>query len=222
MANARKSSGLTIGQLLTLTFGFLVASVAIFLFGMLVGRDMADQRMAKQQQVTHLPAPLPPTANPQAASPAPVNRVAASGATETPFRIALGATPTAGRPTAPASKASATPTAVPKATPTHLGPMVAWGITPTKAQTPASAASAASAGGFTVQVSATNDAVQAVMLARRLRAKGFDAYTTQGPIGGVTWYRVRVGRFADREAAKAMETRLRRDEQLEAAYVAPQ
>ena len=216
MANVRKSSGLTIGQLLTLTLGFLLASVAIFLFGMWVGRDMADQRMAKQQQVTHLPAPIPPTANPQAAAPTVPNKVAGAGATETPFRIALAATPTAGHPTTAATKATATPTSAAKSTPTHIGPMVAWGVTPTRIGSPPAT------GGWTVQVSATNDAVQAVMLSRKLRSKGYDAYTTQGPIGGVTWYRVRVGRFADREAAKAMETRLRREEQLEAAYVAPQ
>jgi cell division septation protein DedD len=216
MANVRKSPGLTIGQLLTLTLGFLLASVAIFLFGMWVGRDMADQRMAKQQQVAHLPAPMPPTANPQAAAPTVANKVAAAGATETPFRIALAATPTAGHPTTVAAKATPTPTAAAKGTPTHIGPMVPWGVTPTRIGSPPAT------GGWTVQVSATNDAVQAVMLSRKLRSKGYDAYTTQGPIGGVTWYRVRVGRFADREAAKAMETRLRREEQLEAAYVAPQ
>ena len=218
MANVRKSPGLTIGQLLTLTLGFLLASVAIFLFGMWVGRDMADQRMAKQPQVAHLPAPVPPTANfVQAATAAPANKVAAVGATETPFRIALAATPTAGHPTTVAAKATPTPTSAPKGTPTHLGPMVAYGVTPTRigSQPPAT-------GGWTVQVSATNDALQAVMLSRKLRSKGYDAYTTQGPIGGVIWYRVRVGRFADREAAKAMEARLRKEEQLEAAYVAPQ
>jgi cell division septation protein DedD len=218
MANVRRSPGLTIGQLLTLTLGFLLASVAIFLFGMWVGRDMADQRAAKQPQVAHLPAPMAPTPNPQAATAAPANKVgvAGAGATETPFRIALAASPTAGHPTTVVAKATPTATAVPKSTPTHLGPMVAWGVTPTRIGSPAAT------GGFTVQVSATNDALQAVMLSRKLRSKGYDAYTTQGPIGGVTWYRVRVGRFADREAAKAMETRLRREEQLEAAYVAPQ
>jgi cell division protein FtsN len=213
MANPRRSSGLTIGQLLTLTFGFLIASAAIFLFGMWVGRDMADQRMAKQQQVVHMPVGTPPV----------VTKVVAAAPTETPFRLAIAPTFTLAPRPSPA-KPSPTPTgAPPRETPTHLGPMVPWGVTPTQhsVQTPA-ATGGATGGGWTVQVAATNDPVQAVVLARKLRAKGFDSYTTQGPIGGVTWYRVRVGRFADRESAKAMETRLRREEQLEAAYVSPQ
>lgn len=202
MANRRTPSGLTIGQLLTLTFGFLVASVAIFFFGIWVGRDMAEQRLGKQQEVVHLPIGSPP----------PATNVVAQ-ATDTPLRLAMAATATP----AP-QKPSATPTAAtPKTTPTRFGPMVAWGATPTaRVTTPKET------GGWTVQVGATTDAVQAVVLARRLRSKGYDAYTTQGPIGGVTWYRVRVGRFGDRESAKAMETRLRRDEQIEAAYVSPQ
>jgi cell division septation protein DedD len=184
---------------LTLTFGFLVASVAIFLFGIWVGRDMADQRTAKQEQVVHLPVGSPP----------PSTKVVAS-ATETPLRLALAFTATP-----QAEKPSPTPTSPPEATPTKLAPMVVWGATPTRR-------AAAEAGGWTVQVGAMTDPVQAVMLARRLRAKGYDAYTTQGPIGGVVWYRVRVGRFADRESAKAMETRLQKEEQIEAAYVSPQ
>jgi cell division septation protein DedD len=202
MANRRVSSGLTIGQLLTLTFGFLVASIFIFGFGFWVGRDMTEQRLGRQQEVVHLPVPNTPV----------VTKVVAAAGTETPVRIALAPTSTPGtaKPTVSAT------VAVAKATPTRLGPMVAWAVTPTQR------AAQKEAGGWTVQVGASTDAVQAVVLARRLRAKGYDAYTSQGPIGGVTWYRVRVGRFSDKDSAKAMEGRLRREEQIEAAYVSPQ
>jgi cell division septation protein DedD len=57
------------------------------------------------------------------------------------------------------------------------------------------------------------------MFARQLRQRGYDAYTVQAPIGNVTWYRVRVGRFTDRAAAKLMEQRLKEQEKVEAAYV---
>ena len=33
-------------------------------------------------------------------------------------------------------------------------------------------------------------------------------HATQAQIGGVTWYRVRVGRFATAPSAKAMESKL--------------
>ncbi|MFN8642222.1 MAG: SPOR domain-containing protein, partial [Candidatus Binatia bacterium] len=74
-------------------------------------------------------------------------------------------------------------------------------------------------GGWTVQAYATNDTMRAIMLARTLRGKGYDASTATRQIGGATWYTVRVGHFRDRAAAKAMEERRRREEGLEAASV---
>ena len=84
------------------------------------------------------------------------------------------------------------------------------------------AAEPAGEGLWTVQVLASTDLVQAVILARQLRAKGYDAFTAEEKLGQVTWYRVRVGRFANHDAAKEMEQRLRRQEQLEAAYATKQ
>src|SRR6185295_15325530 len=55
----RRSPGLTFGQLITLTFGFLLASVVIFVFGLWVGRDLADQQAAKQREVAHVPVAPP-------------------------------------------------------------------------------------------------------------------------------------------------------------------
>jgi cell division septation protein DedD len=72
-----------------------------------------------------------------------------------------------------------------------------------------------------VQVYATTDPKQATAMARRLIAKGYQAYTLEAPMRGVTWYRVRVGRFTSRERAKMMERRLKQLEGMEAAYVTP-
>jgi DedD protein len=202
MADRRRSAGLSIGQVFALTVGFLLASALIFFFGYWIGIDLTEQRLARERQVIRLPL-MTPTALPEAVGALP----------PTPTRIAIGLAPTA-TPTYPLPTATAVPVA--RATPTRLGPLVSWLATPTHPR-------AAEAGtGWTVQVNATTDAVQAVMLARRLRAKGYDAYTVQGPIGGVNWYRVRVGRFTTREAAKAVETKLREQEKMEAAYVARQ
>jgi len=52
-----------------------------------------------------------------------------------------------------------------------------------------------------------------------LSAKGYDASTATKQVSGATWYVVRVGRFRDRTAAKALETKLRSEEGLEAASV---
>jgi cell division septation protein DedD len=56
----------------------------------------------------------------------------------------------------------------------------------------------------------------------RLRAQGFAAYTVQAPLRGQTWYRVRVGRFANRDEARDVEARLRQTGEFKGAYVTSQ
>jgi len=196
---ARAPSGLSIGQLVTLTFGFLIASVLIFALGWLVGNDAAEQRIAREAQIVRLPVQLP-TREPES----PGARVAAA-ATPPPIAVAVAATPTHPRPVA-----TSTPVLVVRA---------ATATRPPAATKTAVPASASGMGRWTVQVSATTDPLQAVMLARKLRSKGYDAYTVQGPIGGLMWYRVRVGRYQDKAAAAATERRLKQQEGMEAAFV---
>jgi cell division septation protein DedD len=193
MASRGRGAGLTIGQLLTLTFGFLLASVVIFLFGMWIGNDIAEQRFAQERNVVRMAVSTPPA---------------------TPTVLELpSATPTV--TVTPASGfewATATPRVRPTVTP--RAPLVGWPSTPTAEVAPVPPAES----GWTVQVAATTDLAQALQLVQRLRAKGYDAYTRRRPIAGMTWYRVRVGQFADRAAAKKLEERLKRDMGLEAAF----
>lgn len=190
----RRGAGLTFGQLITLTFGFLLASLFIFVFGFWVGHDLADQRALRQRQALRVPL---------AAAPTPVAVAAAVPPAVPATRAPLLATATAPRPVATATEV---PTARATATPLRVA---------TKAPTAAS-------GNYTVQAYATNDTVRAIMLARTLRAKGYDATTGEKKVGAVTWYTVKVGRFRDRAAAKAMENKLRDVEGLEAASVVTQ
>lgn len=192
----RRTPGLTFGQLITLTFGFLLASVVIFVFGLWVGRDLAEQQAAKQRDVARVPV-APPAAEP--------TRVVA----------AVPAGPAA--PVAVAAVATSTVVAM-TATPVMI---VKVESTATRARTAAGTPTPAP-NGWTVQAYATNDTVRAVMLARTLRAKGYDASTGTKQVSGVTWYLVRVGRFRDRGAAKALEAKLRSEEGLEAASVTAQ
>ncbi|HUK55688.1 MAG TPA: SPOR domain-containing protein [Nitrospiria bacterium] len=75
-------------------------------------------------------------------------------------------------------------------------------------------------GGYTVQVAAIRDRATAQALADRLRRKGYPAFVLSYviPKRG-TWYRVRVGHFKQREAAREMTRRLSRQERL-TVYVA--
>lgn len=197
----RRSPGLTFGQLITLTFGFLLASVVIFVFGVWVGRDLAEQQAAKQRDIARVPVAPPPPGPTKLAAAVPPTHAEAAVATRPPV-VAV----------------------VPTATPVRLSTATAVAVvriaaTPTRV---AAAATPAGSGGWTVQAYATNDTIRAVMLARTLRGKGYDASTATRQVGGTTWYLVRVGRYRDRSAAKQMESKLRSEEGLEAALVTAQ
>lgn len=196
----RRSPGLTFGQLITLTFGFLLASLVIFVFGFWVGRDLADREAAKQRDIARVPIAPP---EPEPSKPAAV-RPAAVVATRAPVAIVVAPSST------PVSAASATAVLI-----------VRLATTPTAARVAAGTPTAGS-GDYTVQAYATNDMMRAVMLSKTLQGKGYAAATATKQIGGVTWYMVRVGRYRDRASAKVMESKLRSEEGLEAASVTAQ
>jgi len=216
------SAGLGFGQLFVLIFGFLIASVLIFLFGMWVGRDITERRLAQEERVVRLPVPVQPTAKEeeksqevdlsfyQSLKEKAYQRLQETAAATTATRAHLvqATTPTAPpRRLAEKPKAAATPPALAK----------------TKRPEPPRAGAEWADAGWTVQVNATTNPQQATELARNLRAKGYDAYTVQAPMRGQTWYRVRVGRFSnqDRDKARELEARLKNDG-IDNAYVAPQ
>jgi septal ring-binding cell division protein DamX len=197
----RRSPGLTLGQLITLTFGFLLASVVIFVFGLWVGRDLAEQQASRQREVARVPVAPPEPEPTRAVVAAAPSRAPTTVATRAPVALAVASTNTP-RPAATATAVLAVRLA---ATPTHAKVAAA---TPT-----------AGTGGYTVQAYATNDMMRAVMLSKTLQNKGYAASTATKQVAGVTWYLVRVGRYRDRAAAKAMESKLRSEEGLEAASV---
>lgn len=223
MARRTRSAGLSLGQVLTLTLGFLVASLLIFVFGIWVGKDLVERRLAQEERIVRKPADRTAIEGPGevAASDAPKAAVPVAPAvpanavpSDTPF-MKLRATPTATPGKAVATLALVKPTLAP-AKPTAALP--AAKVEKGEKRSPQEWADA----GWTVQVYATTDPNQATALARRLLAKGYDAYTLQAPMRGQTWYRVRVGRFSNHDRAQEMEQRLKNLEGLEAAYVTSQ
>ena len=237
------SAGLGFGQLFFLIFGFLVTSALIFFFGMWVGRDVAERRLAQEERVVRLPMPAPPTAKAEGAE-ADVDtsfyqelkekayrRLQETAAPVSPTAAQAAATPTtaplhlAEAPTKPPTRPAATPSKPPTraAMATKPPARVAERLTPTPKRPlptpPELNPDEWAGGGWTVQVNATTDIQQATELARGLKAKGYDAYTVQSPIRGQTWYRVRVGIFSSREKAKEVESKLKTVEGLENAYV---
>jgi cell division septation protein DedD len=62
-------------------------------------------------------------------------------------------------------------------------------------------------GDYTVQVSAWASKAKADAEASRLSAAGFGAFVEDAVVGGQTWHRVRIGRYAtEKEAAEAVQT----------------
>lgn len=238
------SAGLGYGQVFLLVVGFGLASGLIFLFGIWVGRDVAERRLVQEERVVRQQMPTAPTPNEEAKGGVDLAfyqslkeksyaRETVAAAIQTPV------TPKpAASPTVVAMAQVRAPTVVPPTpAPTHPAPKPTPPPTstaakhverPTPAQQPEATAQRPEEGsewadaGWTVQVNATTNPEQANDLARRLKAKGYDAYTVQAPLRGQTWYRVRVGRSKSREKAKELEIRLRNTEGMENAYMTPQ
>jgi cell division septation protein DedD len=223
MAQRETAPGLSFGQLVTLTFGFLLASALIFAFGFWVGYDAAQRRLARDQQFVRLPVAPAPT---KAAVLTPAEGTVEAGSPSTPGPEPAAPKPLMVPPTPPGlSPAVLAATASPH--PPSATPSPRAVRTPTPTVMPAvkqtRAAQEEGVGAvWTVEAGATTDPLQAVMLAHRLREKGYAAYTATGKVGNVMWYRVRVGRFDSRVQAKVMEIKLKQEEGLKEASVVQQ
>jgi cell division septation protein DedD len=216
------SAGLGFGQLFALIFGFLITSALIFLFGIWIGRAWTESRLVREERIVRLPVPTP-AAGKEEERGEEADRSFYRELKEKAYqRLQEATTPIPATP-APVAQQISTPTTTrreatekPKATPTPVPPAQA------KRTEPAQPEKEWADAGWTVQVNATTNSQQATELARRLRAKGYEAYTVQAPMRGQTWYRVRVGRFSSRDKAKELEARLKTREHMDSAYVTPQ
>jgi septal ring-binding cell division protein DamX len=78
-------------------------------------------------------------------------------------------------------------------------------------------AQAVKGGAFTLQLSAFQDRQEADRFAARLRNKGYAPYILAAEVPGKgTWYRVRMGSFANRDAASRYLSDFKRETQLDA------
>jgi cell division septation protein DedD len=132
------------------------------------------------------------------------------------------------RRTAPAvpDKPTAKPAAKPPAKPPEAAPApqaqtphAVPAAKPAPTPAPAAPAQAADKGRFTVQVASFSEKDQALNLVRRLQDSGYPAYTLMVDVQGAgRRYRVRVGPYAQLDAAQGAAGRIRLQHKL-AAYV---
>lgn len=66
----------------------------------------------------------------------------------------------------------------------------------------------ATLGEYTLQLSSWDKRIDAVRMVSRLSQVGVDAYIAEGIVKGKKWYRVRVGRYATAEEARAASSRV--------------
>jgi cell division septation protein DedD len=68
--------------------------------------------------------------------------------------------------------------------------------------------------GFTVQVAAVKERIEADTIANRLSEKGYAAYVMAPAAGAPQVFRVRVGKYRERRDAESVAARLEREEQF--------
>jgi septal ring-binding cell division protein DamX len=210
-------------QLVFLFMAATVASVVIFLCGVLVGRGVRAERGATvadtmatstgtpdtapspQQPATAQP-PTPAGSDPTAAAPPPAvddlsyfNRLEKQ---KQPKEVLKAAPDHAARQDKPASAPQNT---APPAARTPPPPVP--NEPPAKASSPAADLS----GDYAVQVAALNARGEADAIARRLASKGYASYVVP-PGNGAVMYRVRVGHFKTRRDAEPVFEKLKEEQ----------
>jgi len=218
-------------QLVFLFMAATVVSVVIFLCGVMVGRGVQSARAADGETLPAAaevraveparPGEAASTGAPPAEEPAPVveddyydrlvegggrgESLSPSGGAETP-RTSRAAPPAA--ETRPARAGKPAPSAaVPETTPAPK---------PKPADPPAQAPVAAgSSSGFAVQLAALRERGEADAIAKRLVAKGYQAYVLLPAPGAPPVYRVQVGRFDNRPEADRVAARLKKEERFD-------
>jgi cell division septation protein DedD len=192
---------ISVTGILLLGIATLVASGIVFLLGIYVGKGMVEQRLAQESRVVRLPVPTPGVAGggkgdevdvtfwdkleKGEATPPPAP-VPSPTVAEKPVRVSPAQTTAAPAPTEPKPEASPTPA-------------------PTRPPPP----TAATSGGFQIQVNAMADKARAEELVQDLKGLGYAPFISPARIGDKTLYRVRVGSLPSADAAKQALARLR-------------
>jgi cell division septation protein DedD len=220
------------GQMVLLGGAFTVASIIIFLLGILVGKGIEESKIAKNE------APLvkiPVKPSPQASN------GAGKGQSKEELTFYNTLTKSPGPRPAAEEKTNETnqPEKMTKGQATEIKPQA-----PDEAPPPAKASekrveklpppveapaakkqtTAAEPSGngkvWTVQVNAFPDERSAKIWVDRLKNKGYNAYVTETQDRGKTWYRVRVGKYGSREEADKIVEKLRNKENFTNAFAA--
>jgi DedD protein len=200
-------------QLVFMFMTATVAAVVIFLCGVMVGRGVNTTRASAVAAVAAEPT-VDPTSTAQ--PPQTSSSDAASSAEPVSSQEDLKELTYAKRLEAPE------PPPEPAVEPVVAAPVPAIAEQPKVEKPPVAPAAATKAidasepkgGGFVVQVASLRSRDEADAIAKRLSSKGFPSFVTTPGSSGPKVFRVRVGKYADRQQAETVARKLEKEEQF--------
>lgn len=191
----------TRGQLALLGATFTLASIIVFVLGMLVGKEIEARKVVRPEEPL-VKIPVRPTTKGGA------DTESAKTKNDLTFYNTLTKTPAA-KPVEAKNEEKVTEVA-PKP--------VVESKPQAKAESTESTEAKNNAKSWSVQVNSYPDEKSANDLIDRLKNKGYNAFVTEANLKGKVWYRVRVGRFASREEAIKTEAALKNNENYPKAF----
>jgi cell division septation protein DedD len=216
------------GQLVVLGGAFTLASLVIFLLGIVVGRVIEERKMARPEEPL-IKIPVKPSAQGGRGSAAQkqeeltfYDTLAKSSGAE--LSAEERASDLQQPEKAPQSEAKETQSKEREASPPALlraeGPPA---VEKSNAVQPSNTAEEKeSSNAWYVQVNAFPDEKSGKVSVDRLKNKGYNAYLTEARNQGKIWYRVRVGQYSSREEAEKMADTLRSRENFPKAFATRQ
>jgi len=217
-------------QLVALFIVTTTIIVVVFLCGVKVGRGARDAQIDEPEQIAATaPAAVAPAPQPAATSgPAAVEPPAPAAETPEPLSYPqrLQSDGNASETLKKPQDGKKLQTKAAEETKPQPAPSVtAAAPPPAAAPAPRTAAPAASAdnlptsgrsGVWAVQVIATRDRDVASSVVKRLAGKGYPAFVINPPAGATqAYFKVQVGRYADRGEAEKVSTRIKKEEQFQ-------
>lgn len=208
------------GQLVLLGGAFTLASVIIFLIGMLVGKLIEERKIVnrRDEPLVKIPVKPVPQETTAAAAPRPKDEITFNESVSKPSPPPAEAKVKEDKAPEKAVKAEAKEKKQP-AKPAEKA--TEKGAEPAKpAETTETAAAKEPARVWRAQVNAYPDERSAKTIVDRLKNKGYNAYVTEAQNKGKTWYRVSVGKYGSREEAEKTVEMLKTKENFPKAFAA--
>jgi cell division septation protein DedD len=199
-------------QLVFMFMTATVAAVVIFLCGVMVGRGVNTTRASAVAAVAAEPTidPTLPAQPPQSSSSDAASSAAPVSSQEDLKELTYAKRLEAPEPPPEPAVEPVAPTPVPAIAEQPKVEKTA----PAAATTKALDAGEPKGTGFVVQVASLRSRGEADAIAKRLSSKGFPSFVTTPGSSGPKVFRVRVGKYADRQEAETVARKLEKEEQF--------